>query len=264
VSQTLIPVAENEPTDIIAAKEQFAQQMLTAINNGTPFDQVREVAQRAAATVPPTAFPVNGGELGWRKADGLPSLFVDIVPTMRAGEVRGPIRSPNGFHLVKLVEVRGALNSLVKQTRARHILISTNEIRTEEQAKALAQTLHDRIEAGEDFAAIARQNSDDSASVVAGGDMGWANEGGMPPEFETVVNALEVDELSEPFKTSYGWHVAQVLERREQDLSRQFSRQQAENTLRSRKFDVELQNWLIEIREQAYVKISPPSVAGNP
>jgi peptidyl-prolyl cis-trans isomerase SurA len=264
VSQTLIPVGENDPAEIIDAKQQFAEQMLVAINAGTPFEQVREVAQRAAATTPPTAFPVNGGELGWRKADGLPSLFADLVPAMKAGEVRGPIRSPNGFHLVKLVDVRGAINSLVKQTHARHILISTNEIRTEEQAKALAQTLHDRIEAGEDFAAIARQNSDDSASVVAGGDMGWANEGGMPPEFETVIDGMEVDELSQPFKTSYGWHVAQVIERRKQDLSRQFSRQQAENTLRSRKFDVELQNWLIEIREQAYVKISPPRIAGNP
>lgn len=264
VDQTLIPIGENDPAEIVSAKQQFAEQMLEAINNGTPFEQVRAVAQRAATTTPPTAFPVSGGELGWRKADGLPSLFVDIVPTMTAGEVRGPIRSPNGFHLVKLVQVRGALNSLVKQTHARHILISTNEIRTEEQAKALAQTLHDRIEAGEDFAAIARQNSDDSASVVAGGDMGWANEGGMPPEFEAVVNDLEVGELSQPFETSYGWHVAEVLERREQDLSRQFSRQQAENTLRTRKFDVELQNWLIEIREQAYVKISPPSIAGNP
>lgn len=264
VSQTLIPVGENDPAEVIEAKQKFAEQMLAAINDGRPFDQVREVAQRAAATTPPTAFPVNGGELGWRKADGLPSLFVDIVPTMKAGEVRGPIRSPNGFHLVKLVEVRGALNNLVKQTHARHILISTNEIRNEEQAKALAQALHDRIEAGEDFAAIARQNSDDSASVVAGGDMGWANEGGMPPDFEKVVNGMELNELSQPFKTTYGWHIAQVLERREQDLSRQFSRQQAENTLRTRKFDVELQNWLIEIREQAYVKISPPRVAGNP
>ena len=264
VSQTLIPVGENDPAEIIDAKQQFAEQMLAAINAGTPFEQVRELAQRAAAATPPTAFPVNGGELGWRKADGLPSLFADLVPAMKAGEVRGPIRSPNGFHLVKLVDVRGAINSLVKQTHARHILISTNEIRTEEQAKALAQTLHDRIEAGEDFAAIARQNSDDAASVVAGGDMGWANEGGMPPEFEAVIDGMEVDELSQPFKTSYGWHIAQVLERREQDLSRQFSRQQAENTLRSRKFDVELQNWLIEIREQAYVKISPPRIAGNP
>jgi peptidyl-prolyl cis-trans isomerase SurA len=264
VDQTLIPVGENDSAEVIAAKQQFAEQMLEAINNGTPFEQVRQIAQRAAAAVPPTAFPVSGGELGWRKADGLPTLFVDIVPSMKAGEVRGPIRSPSGFHLVKLVQVQGDINSLVKQTHARHILITPNEIRTEEQAKQLIQTLHDRIENGEDFATIARQNSDDSASVVAGGDMGWANEGGMPPDFEPVIDQLEIGELSEPFETSYGWHIAEVLERREQDLSRQFSRQQAENTLRSRKFDVELQNWLIEIREEAYVKISPPSIAGNP
>lgn len=264
VDQTLIPVGENDPAEVIAAKQQFAEQMLEAINNGTPFEQVRQIAQRAAAAVPPTAFPVSGGELGWRKADGLPTLFVDLVPSMKAGEVRGPIRSPSGFHLVKLVQVRGDVNSLVKQTHARHILITPNEIRTEEQAKQLIQTLHDRIENGEDFATIARQNSDDSASVVAGGDMGWANEGGMPPDFEPVIDQLEIGELSEPFETTYGWHIAEVLERREQDLSREFSRQQAENTLRSRKFDVELQNWLIEIREEAYVKISPPSIAGNP
>ena len=238
--------------------------MLQAINNGTAFDTARLAAQRGAAANPPTAFQVSGGELGWRKADGLPSLFVDLVPTMKAGEVRGPIRSPSGFHLLKLVDVRGDLNSLVKQTHARHILITPNEIRTEEQARRLIQTLHDRIENGEDFAEVARQNSDDAASVVAGGDMGWANEGGMPPDFEEVVNGLEVGELSEPFRSSYGWHIAEVLERREQDLSREFSRQQAENSLRARKFDVELQNWLIEIREQAYVKISPPNVATNP
>lgn len=264
VDQTLIPIGEKESAEVIAAKQQFAEQMFQSINDGTPFDQARQLAQRGAAATPPTAFPVSGGELGWRKADGLPSLFVSLVPTMKAGEVRGPIRSPSGFHLVKLLQVRGDMNSLVKQTHARHILITPNEIRTDEQAHSLIQSLHDRIEKGEDFAAVARQNSDDAASVVAGGDMGWANEGGMPPEFEQVINTLSIDELSEPFKTSYGWHIAQVLERREQDLSRQFSRQQAENTLRGRKFDVEMQNWLIEIREQAYVKISPPSIAGNP
>lgn len=264
VDQTLVPVGENESSQVVAAKQAFAEQMLQAVNDGTPFEQAREFAQRGAAATPPTAFPVSGGELGWRKADGLPSLFVDLVPSMKAGEVRGPIRSPSGFHLVKLVQVRGNIDSLVKQTRARHILIIPNEIRTEEQARQLIHTLHARIENGESFAEIARQNSDDAASVVAGGDMGWANEGGLPPDFEPIINELEVGVLSEPFRTSYGWHIAEVLERREQDLSRQFSRQQAENTLRSRKFDVELQNWLIEIREQAYVKISPPRVAGNP
>ncbi len=229
--------------------------MLDAVNNVTDFGQALLIAQRGAAATPPTAFQVSGGELGWRKTDGLPTLFVDIVPTMKAGEIRGPIRSPSGFHLVKLVDVRGGVISMVKQTHARHILITPNEIRTEEQAKALIDSLYQRIQNGEDFAAIARQTSDDTASVVAGGDMGWANEGGMPPEFEAVANTLEVGKVSEPFHTNFGWHIAEILERRESDLSRQFSRQQAENALRNRKFEVELQNWLIEIREQAYVKI---------
>jgi len=257
VDQTLIPIGEDDAPELIAAKEAFAQQMLEAVLAGTDFAEARAIAQRGAVASPPTAFLVSGGELGWRKADGLPTLFVDLVPTMEANEIRGPIRSPSGFHLVKLVAVQGDLENLVNQTLARHILITPNEIRTEEQAETLIRSLHARIKAGEDFAEIARQNSDDAASVVAGGDMGWASEGGMPPDFEAQIQDLEIGTLSEPFRTSFGWHVAEVMERRVEDMSREFSRQQAENTLRNRKFEVELQNWLVEIREQAYVKISP-------
>lgn len=257
VDQTLIPIGEDDAPELIAAKEAFAQQMLEAVLAGTDFAEARAIAQRGAVASPPTAFQVSGGELGWRKADGLPTLFVDLVPTMEANEIRGPIRSPSGFHLVKLVAVQGDLENLVNQTLARHILITPNEIRTEEQAETLIRSLHGRIKAGEDFAEIARQNSDDAASVVAGGDMGWASEGGMPPDFEAQIQDLEIGTLSEPFRTSFGWHVAEVMERRVEDMSREFSRQQAENTLRNRKFEVELQNWLVEIREQAYVKISP-------
>ncbi len=255
VDQTLIVVGEDDTDDMIQAKEQFAQQMLEAIQGGTEFTQARAIAQRGAAATPPTAYQATGGELGWRKADALPTLFVDLVPTMKAGEIRGPIRSPSGFHLVYLKEVQGDITSMVNQTRARHILITPNEIRTEEQAKALIDSLYARINNGEDFAQIAREMSDDAASVVAGGDMGWANEGGMPPDFEVVIKDMEIGKVSEPFRTSFGWHIAEVQERREQDMSLEFSRQQAENTLRSRKFEIELQNWLVEIREKAYVKI---------
>ncbi|MDO9317430.1 MAG: peptidylprolyl isomerase [Gammaproteobacteria bacterium] len=255
VDQTLIAVGEDDPEELIQAKEQFARQMLEAIQGGTDFTQARAIAQRGAAATPPTAYQATGGELGWRKADALPTLFVDLVPTMKAGEIRGPIRSPSGFHLVFLKEVQGDIASMVNQTRARHILITPNEIRTEEQAKALIDSLYARINNGEDFAQIAREMSDDSASVVAGGDMGWANEGGMPPDFESVIKDMEIGKVSAPFRTSFGWHIAEVLERREQDMSREFSRQQAENTLRGRKFEIELQNWLVEIREKAYVKI---------
>lgn len=255
VDQTLIVVSEDDSDELIRAKEQFAKQMLEAIQGGTDFTQARAIAQRGAAATPPTAYQATGGELGWRKADALPTLFVDLVPAMKAGEIRGPIRSPSGFHLVYLKEVRGDIATMVNQTHARHILITPNEIRTEEQAKALADSLYARINGGEDFAQIAREMSDDAASVVAGGDMGWANEGGMPPEFESVIQSMEIGKVSEPFRTSFGWHIAEVLERREQDMSREFSRQQAENTLRGRKFEIELQNWLVEIREKAYVKI---------
>lgn len=255
VDQTLIVVEEDDSPELIQAKEQFAEQMLEAIQSGTEFTQARAIAQRGATATPPTAFATSGDELGWRKADDLPTLFVELVPSMKAGEVRGPIRSASGFHLVFLKEVRGDIASLINQTRARHILITPNEIRTEEQAKALIDSLYVRINGGEDFAQIARELSDDSASVVAGGDMGWANEGGMPPDFESVITDMEIGKVSEPFRTSFGWHIAEILERREQDMSLEFSRQQAENTLRSRKFEIELQNWLVEIREKAYVKI---------
>lgn len=255
VDQTLIAIGEEDPEDLIEAKKRFATEMFDAINNGTDFAQARLIAQQGARQTPPTAFPASGGNLGWRKTDALPSLFVNTVPTMKTGQVLGPIRSPSGFHLIKLVDKRGGFEGLVNQTRARHILITPNEIRTEEQAKALIDSIYQRIQDGEDFADIARQQSDDAASVVAGGDMGWANEGGMPPEFEAKIKDLIVGEMSMPFRTSFGWHIAEVLDRRQTDMTREFSRRQAENTLRGRKFDIELQNWLIEIREQAYVKI---------
>ena len=144
---------------------------------------------------------------------------------------------------------------MVNQTNIRHIMLSSNEIRNEDQTIVEINELRERIIAGEDFAVIARQNSDDASSVVAGGDLDWVNEGGMPPEFELAINELDENELSEPFLTATGWHIAEVLGRRETDLSIEYSRSQAEGTLRDRKFDLELQNWLIEIREEAFVEL---------
>jgi peptidyl-prolyl cis-trans isomerase SurA len=255
VDQILIPVSENDPAEVVAAKEQYARQLYESINAGGEFLEARMIAQRNAAANPPQGFPVSGAELGWRKTEQLPSLFADIVPQMRIGEVREPLRSSNGFHILKLINVQGDSTRLINQTHIRHILITTNEIRSEEQAAELAENIHQRINAGENFAVLARQYSDDTASVVAGGDLSWVNEGGVAPEFENVTRLLEIGEVSAPFRTTFGWHVAEVLDRREQDLSQQYRRSQAENTLRNRKFDIELENWLLEIREQAYVKV---------
>jgi peptidyl-prolyl cis-trans isomerase SurA len=250
VDQILIPVLATDSDDIARAKETFVMDLLQRTRNGEDFADVRMQAQRSAR-----GFAVSGGELGWRKADGLPTLFAEIVVDMTTGEVSDPVRSSNGFHLIKLTDVRGDSSRLVKQTEARHVLIAPNEIRTEDQARRLAQEVYERISGGEAFNVVARQLSDDTQSVVAGGDLGWVSDGGMPPEFEAVVRDLGVDELSEPFRTSFGWHVAEVTGRREQDLSREYRRQQAENALRNRKFEVELENWMLEIRDEAYVKL---------
>jgi peptidyl-prolyl cis-trans isomerase SurA len=142
----------------------------------------------------------------------------------------------------------------VKQTQARHILVAPSEIRTEDQARRLAESIYQRIQDGEDFSILARQYSDDTMSVVAGGDLGWVSDGGMPPQFEERIRDMEIGVVSEPFRTSFGWHVAEVTGRREQDLSREYQRQQAQNVLRQRKFEIELQNWMLEIRDEAYVK----------
>ena len=250
VDQILMPVLATDSDEIARAKEAFVMDLLQRTRNGEDFADVRMQAQRSAQ-----GFAVSGGELGWRKTDQLPTLFAEIVVDMTPGEVSDPVRSSNGFHLIKLTDVRGDSSRLVKQTEARHVLIAPNEIRTEDQARRLAQEVYERISGGEAFNVVARQLSDDTQSVVAGGDLGWVSDGGMPPEFEAVVRDLGVDELSEPFRTSFGWHVAEVTGRREQDLSREYRRQQAENALRNRKFEVELENWMLEIRDEAYVKL---------
>jgi peptidyl-prolyl cis-trans isomerase SurA len=173
---------------------------------------------------------------------------------MELGGVSNLIKAGNGLHIIQLVDKRGGTEQFVNQTRIRHIMLSPNEIRDEAQAEREIRQLRQRVLDGEDFATLARQNSDDASSVVAGGDLDWVNEGGMPPAMEEVLNELEVDEVSESFRTEGGWHVAKVEGRRLQDLSSQYMDSQAESALRNRKFDLELQNWLLEIREEAFVE----------
>lgn len=251
VDQILIPVPSSDSAAMAEAKEDFANQIYQQAMTGADFAQLRMQAQQVAAQ---QGFAVSGGELGWRKAEQLPTLFAGIVPDLTIGQVHEPVRSSNGFHVIYLSDVRGDSNRLVKQTEARHILVSPNEIRTEEQARRLINDIHQRLKDGEEFNVLARQYSDDTMSVVAGGDLGWVSDGGMPPGFLEQISELEVGEVSEPFITEFGWHVAEVTGRREQDLSRAYQRQQAENALRARKFELELENWTLEIRDEAYVK----------
>ena len=249
VDDLLIPFSAADTPEIKAEKQRLAADLISRIDDDFPLAAARAAARQN------NAIGTGGAELGWRKAKQLPSLFADIVVEMEIGQVEGPIEAGNGLHIIQLVDMQGGTEQFVNQTRVRHIMLSPNEIRNEEQTEAEARKIHQRILDGEDFATIARQNSDDASSVVGGGDLDWVNEGGMPPEMEQVVDALEIDGVSEPFRSQVGWHVARVEGRRLQDLSREFTRNQAANALRNRKFELELENWLIEIREDAFVEL---------
>jgi len=248
VDHIMIALAENDSNALVDQKLQYASDLVSTIQGGADFVQTRANAQRDRR------FPISGANFGWRRLEQIPSLFTEVVPELEIGDVAGPIRAGNGFHIIKLADMRGGTDRIVNQTHIRHIMVSPNEIRTEEQALALVSLLREQILEGEEFETLARQNSDDANSVVAGGDLDWINEGGMPPEMEVVISNLEVGVLSEPFRTADGWHIAEVLGRREQDMSLQFSRSQAENALRNRKFDLELQNWMLELRESAFIE----------
>jgi len=248
VEHMLIPVAGEEPAASRQGKLRFAADLVARVKDGEALASVRAAARQSGE------YQVQSTEFGWRKAEQLPTLFREVVEGMSQNEVEGPIEAGNGFHIIQLANKAGGAEQMVKQTNFRHIMLTPNEIRDAQQTEDEIRELRQRIVDGEDFATLARQNSDDDSSVVAGGDMDWINEGQLPVDMENIIDSLEIGELSEPFQSGNGWHIAEVLERRVSDLSRIYTRNQAANALRNRKFDLELQNWLIEIREEAFVE----------
>ncbi len=260
--------SEAAQTDI--SPEYRVQHILVPVNNPAQSELQEELANllyqqlqdgadilELAASRQILGLPVGGGDLaGWRKIESLPTMFRPVVPSMEVGEVTEPFTSDSGFHLVKLVEKRGGVDLQVNQTQLRHILIRPNEIRTEQQTEELIHELYQRIQDGEDFGDLARVYTDDPGSMVSGGDLDWMTEGQLPPIFESVLNELEPGELSQPFQNEDGgWHIAQLLDRRVEDVTEENERFQAEQILRQRKYDNELENWLTEIRDTAYVNI---------
>jgi peptidyl-prolyl cis-trans isomerase SurA len=218
--------------------------------------QLREGADFAKLAVSYSDAPdaLQGGAMGWRSRDRLPELFAHALNGMKPGEVSGIIRSPAGFHVIKLVDRRGGgAPALVEQTHARHILAKTSEIVSEADARRKLNNLRERIVNGTDFGELAKLNSDD-ASSIKGGDLGWIYPGDTVPEFERVMNSLKVGQLSEPFVTSFGWHLMQVLERRQADVSGERKRQEARLILRERKADEAYQEWLRQLRDRAFVE----------
>lgn len=197
---------------------------------------------------------LEGGDLGWRKKGELPSLFSGVVPTLKEGEVSTVLRSGSGFHLVMVSEKKSEETHMVKQVLASHILIKTNELTTDEDAEKRLRSLHERLRNGDDFAELARAHSNDTGSAIDGGSIGWSSAGAMVPEFEEKMNELAIGAISDVFKSRFGWHIIKVYDRREENMAEEFSRAQARIQIRKRKIEEDLESWLRQLRDEAYVE----------
>lgn len=243
------PLASDAGGAQVAAARATLEDAVAKIRGG---ESMQAWLQHYRATHPKST--IKGGDLGWRRADDVPSVFATVVPTLSKGQVSEPIRNPGGLHLVEVVDKRGG-KKIVEQTHARHILIKPSEIRSDEQARALLEQIRDKVKNGADFGDLAREYSDDIGSAQEGGDLGWTEKGQFVPPFQKAMDDTPVGGISEPFQTRYGWHIVQVLGRREHDISTELARRQAHNYLFHKKFQEELQAWLQKIRDEAYVDI---------
>ena len=232
----------------IEAIEDEAVSLLERLENGESFEKL-------AASYSAGQKALEGGFLGWRTSAELPSLFAGVVSELTVGEVAKPVRSGAGFHILKLTDKRGNTVKFLDQTLARHILVQPSEIRTENQAEVLINDIYKRLKEGEDFKQLARQFSEDPGSKMDGGELGWSNPGDYDPAFEMTLNATEIGQLSEPIKSSFGWHIIEVMDRRNEDVSQEEQKNRAYQIIFKRKFDQELQSTLIELRAEAYVDI---------
>jgi peptidyl-prolyl cis-trans isomerase SurA len=247
LSHILVTVPEQASPEDLKLRRGRAETALAQIRQGGDFRQ-------AAASYSDAPDALQGGDMGWRPAGRLPTIFLQALKALKVGQVSDIVRSPAGFHILKLNDKRGNDTPiLVNQTHARHILVRLNEVVSENDARNRLGELKDRIENGADFAELARLHSDDT-TAARGGDLGWVSPGDTVPEFERAMAALQQGQVSKPFKTAFGWHIVQVLERREQDMSKDRQRIQARQAIRSRKSDEQWQEWVRQQRDKAYVE----------
>jgi len=247
LSHILVAIPEAASPGEIQAAEQRADNILVRLRNGANFSEIA-ISESDGQTA------LEGGDIGWRSLGQIPSLFLDSVKTMQVNDVSDLIRSSGGFHIIKLLGKRGDERHLVEQTLARHILLKPDTVNTDEEVLVRIQQLEIRLRGGEDFATLARSNSQDTLSAAKGGSLGWLNKGDTVPEFEDALEALEPGEISKPVKTQFGWHLVQVQERRTHDSTEDYERSKVKNLIRSRKYDEELFLWLRRLRDESYVE----------
>lgn len=247
IGHILISLPEAATPEEILDAQTRADEILSQLKSDADFHQV-------AITSSDGQQALNGGDLGWRKAGELPTLFAELVPNMKPGEISNLTRSASGFHIIKLFDHRTGQQHIVTQTRARHILVRLSALTTDDKAKEILADAKQRIAAGEDFAKLARNISEDKASASSGGDLGWVEPGQMIPDFEMAMDKLSSSEISDPVKTRFGWHLIQVQERREYDDTEEFTRDKARDAIYQRRIEEGTEEWLRRLRDEAYVE----------
>ena len=235
------------PTQIQQARNR-AEQVVAELGSGKDFKQ-------SAISFSDGSQALNGGDLGWRRLSQVPTIFVDYVSSMQQGEIQGPIRSASGFHIIKMIELKGIEKHVVVQTNVRHILLKTSDLYSDEDARKKLVGLRERIVDGDDFSKLARSHSDDKGSALKGGGLGWTNPGAFVPQFEEAMAKLEPGHISQPVQTQFGWHLIQVLERAEHDNTSEYQKNQAREEIRKQKIEEETELWLRQLRNEAYVEI---------
>ena len=253
VSHILLSLAESATTEEMAGVEKLARDIRDRAAAGEDFGQLALAYSKAQSAL-------ERGKLGWRRMGQLPQFIGDLVAKMNPGDVSEPVRTPTGFHIVRLDGTRGGDTGpvMVEQLHARHILMRPNEVQDDATTRQRLSAVRDRILAGEEFAALASVTSEDPGSASRGGDLGWTSPGAFDPAFEQVLTGLEQDEISEPFRTQFGWHIVQLLGRRTYDQSDELRRQRVLTALRESKVDEETELWLRRLRDEAYVEIRNP------
>jgi peptidyl-prolyl cis-trans isomerase SurA len=249
VSHILVAVPQAATANELDAAGKRADEVYQRAKNGEDFAKL-------AVAYSNSQDALDGGALNWRKGTELPTFLTDVVMKLKPGEVAEPLRTPTGFHIVKLNEMRGANQQvIVNQVHVRHILMKTNELADDATVRQKLTELRARILKGEDFAGLAHTTSEDPGSAAEGGDLGWTGPGTFVPEFEQVVEGLKDKEISEPFKTAFGWHIVQLLGKREFDNTDELKRKHAADAIRAGKADEETELWLRRLRDEAYVEL---------
>ena len=248
VGHILLRIEDPLSNVAVRAANDMAVDILRKLRIGEEFGKLA-IAHSAGSTA------LEGGDLGWRRAAELPSLFSETVIELEIGETPDPITNSLGIHIIQLLDKRGASMQKELRTQVRHILVQPSEIKSEQLARSEIDRVRERIIAGEDFAELAREVSDDAGTALAGGDLGWRDSGDFVGEFRAVMDVIPENELSEVFRSQFGWHILEVLGRREEDMSEESLDDMALQILHNRRYDEKLEEWLKQIRDEAYVQI---------